>query len=346
MSDKLLECVPNFSEGRNKETLNEIARVIELIEGVKLLNMDIGVDANRTVFTFIGEPEAVIEAAFLSIKKAKELIDMRKHVGKHPRIGATDVMPLIPVKGMTMQEVKEYAHKLSKRVGDELQIPVYCYENSAFSDHKRNLASCRAGEYEGIEQKLQDKKWVPDFGATHYNSSVAKSGITVIGARDFLLAVNFNLNTISVSCASSIALKIREKGYIERVDGQKVLDSKGNVVIIPGLLKGVKAIGWYIKEYGIAQVSTNITDINSTPLHCVYEVVSKCAKEMGVSVTGTEIIGLLPKRVMIEAGLFYLAKQGKSLDVKEEEIISVAIASMGLSDLSEFNPQEKILETV
>lgn len=348
MKRKLLECVPNFSEGCNKQILNQIADVVRSVSGVTLLNVDPGVATNRTVFTFIGEPEAVVEAAFLSVKTAQELIDMRFHKGEHPRIGATDVLPLVPVDGVTMDEAVEYARRLAKRVGEELNIPVYCYESAAYTLNRRNLAHCRSGEYEGLSKKLQDPNWKPDFGPSEFNQTVAKSGATIIGARDFLLAVNFNLNTTSTRRANAIAFDVREKGRAKRegnsITGKKIVDNIGEVVMIPGTLKGTKAIGWYIEEYGIAQVSMNITNINETSLHEAYEEVSKKAAERGVKVTGTEVVGLLPLKVLIDAGKYYLNLQHRSAAISESEIVKIAIVSMGLNDLTLFKPQEKIIE--
>ena len=348
MMKKLIECVPNFSEGRNKDVIDSITNEIKSVDGVTLLDVDPGVATNRTVVTFIGEPEPVCEAAFKAIKKAKELIDMRSHHGEHPRMGATDVCPLVPVANISMEETVEYARSLAKRVGEELEIPVYCYESAAFSPERRNLAVVRAGEYEGLQKKLSDPTMKPDFGPCCFTEQVAKSGASVIGARDFLLAVNFNLNTTSTRRANAIAFDVRERGRVKRegnpITGKKVLDKNGKEVMIPGTLKGTKAIGWYIDEYGIAQVSMNITDINATPLHVAFEEVCSKAAARGIRVTGTEIVGMLPKRVLIDAGKYYLRKQHRSAGISESEIIKIAVKSMGLDDLRPFNPEEKVIE--
>ncbi len=326
---KLIECVPNFSEGRDMDVINRIVAAIGSVDGVSVLNVDPGAATNRTVVTFIGEPEAVTEAAFRGVAKAQELIDMRRHTGEHPRIGATDVLPLVPVSGVTMEEAAGLARGLAERVGNELGIPVYCYENAAYEEKRCNLASCRAGEYEGLEKKLADPSWRPDYGPSEYNESVARSGASVIGARDFLLAVNFNLNTTSTRRANAIAFDVREKGRPKREGGspvgKKILDAEGNVVMLPGTLKGTKAIGWYIEEYGIAQVSMNIVDMNATPLHVAYEEVCRKAEARGVRVTGCEVVGLLPRKVLIDAG-------------------KIAVRSMSLSDLAPFKPEERVIE--
>lgn len=345
---KLIECVPNFSEGRDMNIINAIVAAIGSAEGVTVLNVDPGAATNRTVVTFIGEPEAVAEGAFRGVAKAQELIDMRRHTGEHPRIGATDVLPLVPVAGVTMEEAAELARGLAERVGRELGIPVYCYENAAFEDKRRNLASCRAGEYEGLEKKLADPAWRPDYGPAEYTESVARSGASVIGARDFLLAVNFNLNTTSTRRANAIAFDVREKGRPKREGGspvgKKILDAEGNVVMIPGTLKGTKAIGWYIEEYGIAQVSMNIVDMNATPLHIAYEEVCRKAEARGVRVTGCEVVGLLPRKVLLDAGRYYLKLQRRSTGVSEEELVKIAVRSMSLSDLAPFKPEERVIE--
>jgi glutamate formiminotransferase/formiminotetrahydrofolate cyclodeaminase len=345
---KIIECVPNFSEGRNMDIIHQIAAEAEKIEGVKLLDIDPGVTTNRTVVTFVGTPDEVCEAAFQCIKKAQELIDMRQHKGDHPRFGATDVCPLVPVSNISMEETAEYARKLAKRVGEKLEIPVFCYENAAQTEVRRNLANCRQGEYEGLKDRICTKDWQPDFGPVVFTESVARSGATAIGARDFLIAVNYNLNTTSTRRANAIAFDVREKGRPMRegnpVTGLIVKDEKGNQVMIPGTLKGTKAIGWFIKEYGIAQVSMNITNISQTPLHVAFEEVSRCADNRGIRVTGCEIVGLVPKKVLIDAGKFYLTKQSRSLGVDEAEIIKIAVKSMGLDDLKPFNPKEKIIE--
>lgn len=345
---KIIECVPNFSEGRNMENIKQITDEVEGVDGVKLLNVDPGAATNRTVVTFVGEPEAVIEAAFRAIKKAAEVIDMRNHHGEHPRIGATDVCPLIPIANVTMQECAEYARKLAERVGKEAGIPVYCYEAAAFSAERRNLAVCRAGEYEGIKKKLSDPNWKPDFGPCEYNENIARTGISVIGARDFLVAINFNLNTTSTRRANAIAFDVREKGRKMReggkLTGKVLVDEAGNEMWQPGTLKGCKAIGWYIKEYGIAQVSMNVTDINTTPVHIAFDEVCAKASARGLRVTGSELVGLVPKKVLLDAGKYYLAKQQRSLGIPEEEIIRIAVKSMGLDDLKPFDPKEKVIE--
>ena len=348
MNSRIIECVPNFSEGRNMQVIKQITDEIEKIEGVKLLNVDPGAATNRTVVTFVGAPENVVEAAFVAIKKASEVIDMRSHTGEHPRMGATDVCPLIPISGITMEEVVEYARALAKRVGQELSVPVYCYENAAFKPIRKNLANVRSGEYEGLGKKIGNPEWKPDFGPEVFDDGVARTGATAIGARDFLIAVNFNLNTTSTRRANAIAFDVREKGRKKRegdpITGKVVKDEKGADVWIPGTLKGCKAIGWFIEEYGIAQVSMNVTDIAATPVHIAFDEVTAKAAARGVRVTGSEIVGLMPKRVLIEAGRYYLAKQERSLGVSEAEIIKIAVKSMGLDDLKPFDPQEKVIE--
>jgi glutamate formiminotransferase/formiminotetrahydrofolate cyclodeaminase len=347
---KLIECVPNFSEGRDMAIIKQITDEIEKSEGVKLLDVDPGATTNRTVVTFVGTPDEVIDAAFKAIKKAQELIDMRNHKGDHPRFGATDVCPLVPVAGITMEEVVEYAHKLGKRIGEELGIPVYCYESAATQPVRRNLAKCRQGEYEAVKDRISTVEWKPDFGPAQFNESIARSGATAVGARDFLIAVNYNLNTTSTRRANAIAFDVREKGRPMRegnpATGKVVLDEKGNQVMIPGTLKGTKAIGWFIEEYGIAQVSMNITNISDTPLHIAFDEVSAKAAARGVRVTGLEIVGLVPKRAIIDAGKHYLVKQQRSVGISEAEIIKIAIKSMGLDDLKPFIPEEKIIEYV
>jgi len=345
---QLIECVPNFSEGRNPEIINQVAEVIKQAEGVTLLDVDPGATTNRTVVTFVGTPDAVVDAAFQLIAKCQELIDMRGHHGDHPRFGATDVCPFVPVANITMEETAEYARKLAKRVGEELKIPVYCYENAAFEEKRRNLANCRQGEYEALKERITTKEWKPDFGPNKFTESVAKSGATAIGARDFLIAVNYNLNTTSTRRANAIAFDVREKGRKKRegnpITGKVVKDADGKVVMIPGTLKGTKAIGWYIAEYGVAQVSMNITNTNVTPLHIAFDEVTAKAAKRGVRVTGAEIVGLIPKKTLIEAGNYYLAKQHRSLGIDEVEKIKIAVKSMGLDDLKPFNPEEKVIE--
>ncbi len=347
---QLIECVPNISEGRNMNIIKQVTDEIEKIEGVKLLDVDPGASTNRTVITFVGSPNEVCEAAFQVIKKAAELIDMRQHHGDHPRFGATDVCPLIPVAGISMEETVQYARALAERIGKELQIPIYCYENAAFEPKRRNLANCRQGEYEALAQRIITTEWKPDFGPNDFNERVAGSGATAIGARDFLVAINYNLNTTSTRRANAIAFDVREKGRPAReggsVTGKPLKDEKGEPVMVPGTLKATKAIGWFIKEYGIAQVSMNITNISVTPIHIAFDEVCTKAQQRGVRVTGSEIVGLVPKRALIEAGKYYLQKQQRSLGVSEDEIIKIAIKSMGLDDLKPFNPQEKIIEYV
>ncbi len=330
--------------------IKQITDVIERVEGVKLLDVDPGFTTNRTVVTFVGEPEAVVEAAFQAVKKAQEVIDMRRHRGDHPRFGATDVLPLVPIAGVSMEETAEYARQLGKRIGDELQIPIYLYENAAGEEKRRNLANCRAGEYEGLKDKIASSEWRPDFGPSQFTESVARSGATAVGARDFLIAVNFNLNTTSTRRANAVAFDVREKGRVKRegnpITGKPVLDENGEPVLIPGTLKGTKAIGWYIDEYGIAQVSMNITNLSQTPLHIAFDEVSEKARARGIRVTGLEIVGLVPKKAIIDAGKHYLAKQGRSIGITESEIVKIAIKSMGLDDLKPFIPNEKIIEYV
>ncbi len=344
---KLIECVPNFSEGRDLAVIKQITDEIEKIEGVKLLDVDPGAATNRTVVTLVGTPDEVVEAAFQAVKKASEIIDMRSHHGAHPRFGATDVCPFVPVANITMEETVEYARKLAKRIGEELHIPIYCYENAAFEAKRKNLAYCRSGEYEGLKDKITKPEWKPDFGPAEFN---ATAGATAVGARDFLVAINYNLNTTSTRRANAVAFDVREKGRPMRegnqVTGKVVKDENGNQVMIPGTLKGCKAIGWFIEEYGIAQVSMNITNISVTPVHVAFEEVNKKAMERGLRVTGSEIVGLVPKKTLIDAGKFYLRKQNRSVGVSDEEIIKIAIKSMGLDDLKPFNPEEKIIEYV
>ena len=345
---KLIECVPNFSEGRNMDVMKQITDEIEKIEGVKLLDVDPGFATNRTVVTFVGTPDEVVEAAFQAIKKASEVIDMRQHKGEHPRFGATDVCPFVPVSNISMEETAEYAHKLAKRVGEELAIPVYCYENAAKEEKRRNLASCRAGEYEGLGKKLADPNWKPDYGPAEFNERVAITGATAVSARDFLVAINYNLNTTSTRRANALAFDVREKGRPAseggKVNGKPIVDEKGEPVMIPGTLKATKAIGWFIEEYGIAQVSMNITNVSVTPVHTAFEEVCNKAVERGLRVTGSEIVGLVPKKSMIDAGKYFLKKQQRSVGVSEDELIKIAVKSMGLDDLKPYHPQERIIE--
>ena len=344
---RIIECVPNFSEGRNRQVIDRIVAAIAQVQGVKVLDVDPGEATNRTVVTFVGEPEPVMEAAFRGAAMAKELIDMRSHHGAHPRSGATDVLPLIPVQGITLEECAALARTLAERLYKELGIPCYCYEAAAFTPERRNLAVCRAGEYEALPEKMADPARKPDFGGG-WNDTVAGTGATNVGARNFLIAVNFNLNTTSTRRAMAVAFDVREKGRKAReggsLTGKLLKDEEGRQIWIPGTLKGCKAIGWYIDEYGIAQVSMNITDIEATPLHIAYEEVSRAAAARGLRVTGAEIVGLVPRKVLLDAGKFYLEKQQRSLGISEEEIIKIAVKSMSLDDLGPFNPREKVIE--
>lgn len=346
--NRVIECVPNYSEGRSKEVISQIVKAISAVEGVSVLNVDPGEATNRTVVTFVGAPEVVVEAAFQGEKKAAELIDMRQHHGAHPRSGATDVLPLIPVDGVTLEDCAQMARELAQRIYKELGIACYCYEAAAYLPQRKNLAVCRAGEYEALPEKIADPSRRPDFGPQVYDEVIARSGATNVGARDFLVAVNFNLNTTSTRRAMAVAFDVREKGRPMREGGSltgKVLkDDSGQTIWQPGTLKGCKAIGWFIEEYGIAQVSMNITDINATPLHVAFEEVCRAAAARGLRVTGTEIVGLLPKKCLIEAGKYYLARQQRSLGISEDEIIKIAVKSMGLNDLRPFNPREKVIE--
>lgn len=339
----LIECVPNFSEGVNLEIIEQITREIESVEGVKLLDVDPGKATNRTVITFVGEPQPVIDAAFLAIKKASELIDMSTHKGEHPRMGATDVCPLIPISDITMEETVVYAKKLAERVGNLLHIPVYLYESAASKEERKNLATIRAGEYEGLADKLKDPQWTPDYGPATFN---AKSGATVIGARDFLVAYNVNLNTTSTRRANSVAFDLRENGRVKEENGKKVLDANGQEVREPGLLKSVKAIGWFIEEYGIAQISMNLTNISITPLHIAFDTAVERAHARGMRVTGSELVGLVPLKSMLDAGKYFLEKQRRSTGISEAELIRIAVKSMGLDELTPFDPQKKIIEYV
>lgn len=346
--ERIIECVPNFSEGRDMEVIGRIVGAMEKSGGVKILNVDPGEATNRTVVTFTGSPEAVVEAAFQGVKCAGELIDMRHHHGAHPRSGATDVLPLIPISGITLEECAELARKLAERIFCELEIPCYCYEAAAFRPERKNLAVCRAGEYEALPEKMADPSKAPDFGPGSYTEKAARSGAVNVGARDFLIAVNFNLNTTSTRRANAVAFDVREKGRPKRegnpITGKVVKDADGKTVMIPGTLKGCKAIGWYIDEYGIAQVSMNITDINATPLHAAFDEVCRAAAARGLRVTGTEIVGLVPKRVLTDAGKYFLEKQQRSTGIAEEEIMKIAVKSMGLDDLKPFDPKEKVIE--
>ncbi|MCF8381802.1 MAG: glutamate formimidoyltransferase [Bacteroidales bacterium] len=342
---KIIECVPNYSEGIDMNIIKLITNEIESVEGVKLLDVDPGKATNRTVVTFVGEPEPVVEAAFRAVKTASELIDMTKHRGEHPRFGATDVCPLIPISGITMEETVVYARELGKRIGEELKIPVYCYESAAFSKERKNLAYVRSGEYEGLKEKLERPEWKPDFGPAVFNS---KAGATAVGARDFLVAYNVNLNTTSTRRANAIAFDVREKGRILRkgdpITGEIVKDENGNPVTVPGSLKSVKAIGWFIEEYGVAQISMNLTNLSICSLHEAYDEVWKKAEERGVRVSGSELVGLVPLKSVLDAGRYFLMKQKRSIGISDKELIKIAIKSMGLDDLYPFNPNEKIIE--
>ena len=339
---QLVECVPNFSEGRDLNIIKQITDEIEKVDGVRLLDVDPGKATNRTVVTFVGHPKAVIEAAYQAIKKASELIDMSKHSGEHPRMGATDVCPLIPISGITMEETAAYAHELGKRVGESLQIPVFMYEAAATSPDRQNLAIIRAGEYEGMAAKLKDPKWHPDYGTNIFNE---RAGATVIGARDFLVAYNVNLNTTSVRRANSVAFDVRENGRIKTdANGKNVLDASGEPIRIPGACKSVKAIGWYIEEYGIAQISMNLTNINVTPLHIAFDACCQSAQGRGLRVTGSELVGLVPKSVLIDAGKHFLKQQKRSVGISEKELIHIAVRTLGLDELSPFDPSKKVIE--
>tara|TARA_A100001011_G_C14291027_1_gene836215 strand:- start:838 stop:2526 length:1689 start_codon:yes stop_codon:yes gene_type:complete len=344
---QIIECVPNFSEGRNNKVIQKLANEIKSIEGVSLLNVDPGKATNRSVFTFVGEPEKVIDAAFLAIKLASEIIDMRNHKGEHPRMGSTDVCPLIPIQNISMKEVIYYSNKLAKKVGNELNIPVYLYENSAKIHKRSNLAYVRSGEYEALKSKLLNDEWKPDYGPTDFKL-IERYGATAICARDFLIAYNINLNTTSTRRANAVAFDIREKGRLKRknnlLTGEILKDKNGNNIWTPGTLKGVKAIGWYIKEYGICQVTMNITDLKSAPLHQAFDETEKKAMKRGLRVTGSELIGLVPKKVLIDAGLYFIKKQKRSTGIPEKEIIKIAIKTLGLNEISEFNPDKRIIE--
>jgi glutamate formiminotransferase/formiminotetrahydrofolate cyclodeaminase len=339
----IIECVPNFSEGVNLQIIKQITDEIESIEGVRLLNVDPGKATNRTVVTFVGEPGAVIQAAFLAIKKAGELIDMSKHSGEHPRMGATDVCPLIPIANITMEETAQYAQQLAKRVGEELNLPVYLYEAAQPNPGRKNLSVIRAGEYEGFFKKIKEPEWAPDFGPAEFD---AKRGGTVIGARDFLVAYNVNLNTTSTRRANAIAFDIREAGRVKRENGKVVMDDNGKPVNIPGSLKSVKAIGWYIEEYGIAQISINLTNLDITPIHIAFDETCKKADARGIRVTGSELVGLVPLKALVDAGKYFLKKQQRSVGVSEKELIKIAVKSLGLDELTPFKPEERIIEYI
>lgn len=347
---RLIECVPNFSEGNNMQIINAIVDSMKSVEGISVIDVDPGKATNRTVVTMVGEPEAICEAAFRGVKRASELIDMSKHKGAHPRFGATDVCPLIPVSNITMEETVEYAHALAKRIGEELHIPVYCYESAATSPERRNLAACRAGEYEALGERLASEDWHPDFGPRQMNSAVAKTGATAVGARNFLVAYNVNLNTTSTRRANAIAFDVRERGRALRegdpITGKIVKDENGKNVMVPGTLKAVKAIGWFIEEYGIAQISMNLTDINITPVHIAFDEVCDKAQARGIRVTGSELVGVIPLQAMLDAGRYFLRKQQRSLGVSDDELIKIAVKSLGLDELYPFEPKKKIIEYI
>jgi glutamate formiminotransferase/formiminotetrahydrofolate cyclodeaminase len=342
---QIIECVPNFSEGRDMGLIKQITDEIETVEGIKLLDVDPGRATNRTVVTFVGSPDDVLEAAFRGVRMAASLIDMSKHKGEHPRFGATDVCPLIPVANISMEETVEYARKLAKRIGDELDIAVYCYESAAFSEQRINLADVRSGEYEGLKKKLSDPDWKPDFGSSSFNPGF---GALAVSARDFLVAFNVNLNTTSTRRANAIAFDVRERGRTKRkgdpVTGEIVKDEKGNPVMIPGSLKTVKAIGWFIEEYGVAQISMNLTNISITPVHIAFDEVFQRSEARGIRASGSELVGLIPLQAMLDAGRYFLRKQKRSLGVSDSELIKIAVKSMGLDDLYPFKPEEKIIE--
>jgi len=342
---QLIECVPNFSEGVDMDVIRRITEQIESVEGVKLLDVDPGKATNRTVVTFVGPPEQVVEAAFQAVKLASEIIDMSRHSGEHPRFGATDVCPFVPVSGISMEETVKYAHQLAERIGSEIGIPVYCYENAALSEKRRNLASVRSGEYEGLKEKLANPLWKPDFGRAEF---IPRTGAIAVGARDFLVAYNINLNTTSTRRANAIAFDVRERGRTKRegdsITGKIVKDADGNPVMIPGSLKEVKAIGWFIEEYGVAQISMNLTNISITPVHVAFDEVCKKADVRGIRVTGSELVGLVPLNAMLEAGRYFLKKQKRSTGVSDSELIKIAVKSMGLDELGPFDPHEKIIE--
>ncbi len=345
LNKQLIECVPNFSEGRDLQVIKQITDEIEKVEGVRLLNVDPGKATNRTVVTFVGTPGAVIEAAFQAIKKAAELIEMRKHKGEHPRMGATDVCPLVPISGISLEETAVYANKLGARVGKELNLPVYLYEAAQKNINRKNLSIIRAGEYEGFFKKIKQAEWKPDFGPSEFSE---KSGATVIGARDFLVAYNINLNTTSTRRANAIAFDVRETGRVKRsgnpITGKIITDVTGNPVYTPGTLKHVKAIGWYIEEYGIAQISMNLTNVTATPVHVVFDEVCKKADNRGLRVTGSELVGLIPLQSILDAGVYFLKKQQLSIGVSEHELIKIAVKSLGLDELAPFKPEERIIE--
>jgi len=347
---KLIECVPNISEGRDENIIKQVTDQVETVEGVRLIDVDPGKATNRTVITFVGPPEEVCEAAFRVVKKAKELIDMSKHSGAHPRFGATDVCPLVPVANITMDETVEYARSLGKRIGEELGVPIYNYEFAAFKPERKNLATCRAGEYEALKERLVNPQWKPDFGPAEFNDSVAKSGVTAVGARNFLVAYNVNLNTTSTRRANAIAFDVRERGRTKRegnpITGKIVKDEKGKPVMIPGMLKSVKAIGWFIEEYGVAQISMNLTDITITSVHEAFDAVVKSSTSRGIRVTGSELVGVIPLKAMLDAGKHYLRMQKRSIGIPDRELIRIAVKSLGLDELTPFDPDKKIIEYI
>jgi glutamate formiminotransferase/formiminotetrahydrofolate cyclodeaminase len=347
---KLIECVPNFSEGNDMNIIKQITNEIESVEGVRLIDVDPGKATNRTVVTMVGTPDEVCEAAFRAVKKAAELIDMSKHSGAHPRFGATDVCPLVPVANITMEETVAYAHKLAKRIGDEAGVPVYCYENAAQTPERRNLAVCRAGEYEAVKDRIGTEQWKPDFGPAEFTPAVAKSGVTAVGARNFLIAYNFNLNTTSTRRANAIAFDVRERGRTLRegnpATGKIVTDEKGNPVMIPGTLKATKAIGWFIEEFGVAQISMNMTDLTVTSIHKAFDEVCAKAQDRGIRVTGSELVGVVPLKAMLDAGKHYLRMQERSTGIADREIIKIAVKSLGLDELYPFDADKKIIEYI
>lgn len=348
--NQLIECVPNFSEGNNMDIIKQITDEIESVEGVKLIDVDPGKATNRTVVTMVGSPNEVCEAAFRAVKKASQIIDMSKHQGAHPRFGATDVCPLVPVANITMEETVKYAHGLAERIGNELDIPVYCYEFAAKEDKRKNLATCRSGEYEGLKDKLGNPEWKPDFGPDKFNNEVAKTGVTAVGARNFLIAYNVNLNTTSTRRANSVAFDVRERGRVKRegnpITGKIIKDEKGKPIYEPGLLKSVKAIGWFIEEFGIAQISMNLTDIKVTSLHKAFDTVCERATARGLRVTGSELVGVVPLEAMLQAGKYFLRKQNRSTGVPDKELIKIAVKSLGLDELYPFEPDKKIIEYI
>lgn len=350
MKKQLIECVPNFSEGNDMNIIRQITDAMKTVEGISVIDVDPGKATNRTVVTMVGEPEPVCEAAFRAVKKAAELIDMSKHKGAHPRFGATDVCPLVPVANITMDETVEYARNLAKRIGEELNIPVYCYESAAFTPERKNLATCRAGEYEALGERLSSEQWHPDFGPRELNSWTARTGATAVGARNFLVAYNVNLNTTSTRRANAIAFDVRERGRAKRegdpLTGKLVKDEKGKQVMIPGTLKSVKAIGWFIEEYGIAQISMNLTDISITPVHTAFDEVCKKAADRGIRVTGSELVGVIPLQAMLDAGRYFLRKQQRSTGISDKELIKIAVKSLGLDELYPFDPDKKIIEYI